>query len=197
MLKASEVVGKKFGRLTAKEVKHIKGFGSVVICMCICGNERAYKHFNLLRGSTKSCGCLWLERKTTHRMTGTRVYGIWRGMKSRCRPNSHSRADYYDRGIKVCKRWQKFENFYEDMGDPPDGLTLERENNDKGYSKSNCKWATYTEQLNNRRNSHLIEAFGTVKTLTEWAREYNLPYSTLKNRLYRAKLPPEIALNMS
>ena len=197
MLKASEVIGKRFGRLVVIKIDHIPGFGSAVICKCDCGNEKTVKHFNLLHGSTKSCGCLWKQKITTHGSTDTRVYGIWRGMKSRCRPNSRNHVNYYDSGIEVCKRWQKFENFYADMGDPPEGLTLERVDNNKGYSPDNCVWDTYEAQENNKRNNHRITAFGKTQTLTQWCKEYRLPLNTLKNRIVRAKMKPEDALMAS
>lgn len=197
MLKASEIIGYRCGRLTVTSVERVEGAGSILVCRCDCGEEKRVKKFNLRKDGTTSCGCLWRQKITSHGMTHTRTYVIWRGMKSRCRPNSHSHADYFDRGITVCKRWQKFENFYEDMGDAPQGLTLERKNNNKGYSKKNCEWATYTTQLNNRRNNHLITAYGKTQTLTQWCREYGLPTNTLKNRIVRAKMSPEDALSKS
>src|SRR5882724_6243125 len=84
-----------------------------------------------------------------HGMKGTRVHNVWIAMRYRCNnKNSDIFHHYGGRGIKVCKRWQKFENFYADMGEP-NGLTLERKNNNKGYNKQNCIWATQQEQLRN------------------------------------------------
>jgi hypothetical protein len=194
VLKREDWVGRKFGRLTVVDIKRFEGAGSVLECQCECGVIINARSGNLNGGSTASCGCLALEARSTHRMTSSRVYVIWRGMKSRCRPNSRHAPNYYNRGITVCKRWRIFENFYEDMGDPPDNYTLERIDNNKGYSPDNCKWATYEENLSNRRNNNLITVFGKTQTLTRWAREAKLPVSTLKNRLYRAKMRPEDAL---
>lgn len=194
VIKREDWIGRKFGRLTATDVVRHEGAGSVIECQCECGVIILAKTGNLNKGSTSSCGCLALERRSTHKKTNSRVYVIWRGMKSRCRPNSRNAPNYFNRGITVCERWQAFENFYEDMGDPPEGLTLERKDNNKGYSKDNCKWATYEEQLSNTRNNNLITAFGKTQTLTRWAREAKMPVTTLKNRLYRAKMSPEQAL---
>lgn len=194
VLKREDWIGAVFGRLTVKDVLRLEGGGSVLRCQCTCGTLISAKLYNLKRGSTGSCGCLAKERRSTHGLSGTKAYEIWRGMKSRCTPDSRHAVNYHNRGIRVCKRWEKFENFYEDMGDPPDGLTLERKDNNKGYDKNNCKWATYEENLSNTRNNKLITAFGKTQTLTRWAREAKMPVSTLKNRLYRAKMTPEAAL---
>lgn len=91
--------------------------------------------------------------KPIYGMSGTRIYKTWTEMNYRCyNPNCKAYKNYGGRGIKVCKRWRNsFENFCADMGDKPKGLTLERINNDRNYEPGNCKWATYKENLNNRR----------------------------------------------
>jgi len=94
------------------------------------------------------------QLKAKHGMTGTPVYECWKNMRRRCySPNTMQYADYGGRGIKVCVRWQKFENFLEDMGQPPKGLTLDRKDNDGDYTPDNCRWATRTEQKLNQRMS--------------------------------------------
>ena len=132
-----------------------------------------------------------------HGMTGTRVYHIWRQMRYRCSsPKAPEYKNYGGRGIKVCWQWNMFGAFYEDMGDPPtDKHTIERRDKEKGYSPDNCYWATYKEQLNNRRDNNRVTAFGRTQTVTQWAEEYGLPVTTLRNRLFRAKMSPEDALN--
>jgi hypothetical protein len=118
-------------------------------------------------------------------MSETRVYSIWYGMRKRCRSlKSNRRSSYIDRGITVCPRWEVFENFYEDMGEPPsDTHSLERKKNDEGYSKENCVWATATEQANNRRSSRLLTHEGRTLSAAQWAREKGLTGSAIIGRL--------------
>lgn len=126
-------------------------------CVCDCGNLTVVESRNF--GVTKSCGCLVVEKvrqmRTTHGMSSTRVHSIWKGMIARSKDTKGSRAkDYALRGISVEESWMKFENFYKDMGDPPEGMSLDRINNNKGYSKENCRWATLSQQQSNRRQKN-------------------------------------------
>lgn len=183
--------GMKFGRLTALE--HV-GAG-VWLCECECGKRTRVLGGNLGRGNSKSCGCLFKERITKHGLCGKRIHIIWKYMMSRCYdPAALGYENYGGRGIKVCERWHKVENFHADMGDPPEGLTLDRIKNDKGYEKSNCKWSNWSEQHRNRRNNNLVTAFGKTQTMIEWAEEYKINGRTLHNRIMRSKMHPEIAL---
>jgi len=109
-------------------------------CKCDCGNIRIIRSECLLRGRTKSCGCLRKEKtketRTKHGMCKTPTYTVWCRMIQRCTNKNATDYNYYgDRGIKVCEGWLKFENFYSDMGKRPEGLTIERIDNDKGYYK--------------------------------------------------------------
>jgi hypothetical protein len=132
-------------------------------CVCKCGVAKNVKHSHLFAGKTKSCGCSW----TTHNKSKSNEYMIWDGMISRCYNKSHHAYNNYGgRGISVCDKWRKFEGFYEDMGDKPKGLTLERIDNSLGYNKDNCKWASMTEQSRNRRSTKLNETVvGEIKSL--------------------------------
>lgn len=92
------------------------------------------------------------ESVRTHGLAGTKIYNIWADMVARCTRPSHAKfADYGGRGITVCERWKTFENFYADMGERPRGHSLDRHDNDAGYSAENCSWATFREQRHNRR----------------------------------------------
>lgn len=119
----------------------------------------------------------------THGKTGTRVYKIWEAMLARCyNPKNNRYKNYGALGIKVCERWFKFENFYSDMGDD-NGLTIDRKNNAKDYSKSNCRWATMKEQQNNRTNNVLITFKNKTQTVAQWSEELNLPAKRIYQRL--------------
>ena len=132
--------------------------GNLFRCSCDCGGSKDVTRNDLIRGHVKSCGC----RRPVHGMTGTRVHKIWRRMMERCyNPNKQGYHNYGGRGIKVCDRWHYFSNFYEDMGDPPEGLTLDRENNDDDYKPENCRWATWKQQRLNTRK--MYNAKGYVK----------------------------------
>jgi hypothetical protein len=126
------------------------------LCRCECGVEREVWDFSLVRGQSLSCGCLHkkllVRRLTTHAMTHSREYRIWRSMKQRCHNPKCSSYKYYGaRGIKVCERWRNsFVDFYADMG-PSNGLEIDRINNDGNYEPSNCRWATREQQMRNKR----------------------------------------------
>jgi hypothetical protein len=131
-------------------------------CVCTCGTERVVASRDLASGKSVSCGCYRLEvagdGRRTHGMSESRAYNIWLGMKRRCLRKTDGRYPLYGgRGITVCKRWLKFENFYKDMGEPPEGHSIDRINNNKGYTPSNCRWATQKEQVNNSRSTKLSD----------------------------------------
>ena len=157
MTQRIDISGQKFGRLTVVEFSHTGKWGKAVwACVCDCGNEKLIYGEDLKSKNTSSCGCLHREatgnRSRTHGRTGSSVYNRWKEMIGRCFNPKHPRyADYGGRGITVCVRWWNFENFLEDMGEPPEGLVLDRVNNDGNYELSNCRWATYETSNNNTR----------------------------------------------
>ena len=126
----------------------------------------------------------------THGMKHTRTYSLWEAMLSRTR---YKNANYALRGIKVCDEWLRFENFFSDMGEVPDGLSLDRIDVNGNYEKTNCRWATREQQSNNTRTNIFIEWNGKRQTRTQWEREFGMKPSTLRSRL-RAGWPMEKAM---
>ena len=159
-------------------------------CKCECGNIKSISGVSLANGDTISCGCFGaaqrLKASTTHGLTNSRAYNSWRGMIERCtNPNHRQYKDYGGRGIVVCVRWQAFNNFFEDMGHPEKGLSLERKNGSKPYEPSNCIWANRTTQSRNKRNNRVIEYNGESFCMAEWAERLGLSYNALQSRLDR------------
>jgi len=196
MGKIIDLTGQKFGRWTVISKARLDKYGSSMwLCQCECGTKEIVRRYDLRRGLTKSCGCLRKELLITHGMTNTTIYAVWKSMRRRCnKPNDPGYKNYGGRGITICRRWDKFENFYADMGDKPKGLSIERVDNYGNYEPSNCKWATREEQDRNKRNNRIIKYEGREQCLTDWARESGINYRTLCSRLN--KYPPHIAFNI-
>ncbi len=126
-----------------------------------------------------------------------RTYNIWRGMIKRCEDKTNAGYRYYGgRGIAICPAWKSYYQFFEDMGEAPTGLTIERMDNDKGYSPDNCKWATYLEQNNNKSNIRRLTYNHKTQTLTAWAREIGVSVQVLHHRIVIKGWPIDIALNL-
>lgn len=187
MSRVIEMVGKRFGRLTVVSQAPILSWKNRRWhCVCDCGNRIAVAGGDLRNGRSQSCGCLRQERITTHGMSRTPIYKAWAGMLSRCNNPGSTYYHYYGgRGITVCERWQTFENFHADMGDRPKGLSLDRIDNDKGYSPENCRWATSRQQCQNRSNNVELTLNGKTQCVSEWSRELGIGTQTLYERIWR------------
>lgn len=185
-----DLTGQKFGRLLVLERGENSKEGKAQWkCKCDCGNEHTASSQNLKTGNTKSCGCYRKEilRASKHGMTGTRIYNIWFGMKQRCYyPKNRCYKTYGAEGVTVCEEWRhNFQAFYDwamSHGYRGD-LSIERIDNAKGYSPDNCRWATITEQANNKRNNRLITDNGETHSLAEWAEITGLNRVTIAYRL--------------
>ena len=181
--------GKRFGRLIGmKPVGKTKWHEIIWLFKCDCGNEKKITGKVVVRGDTSSCGCLATENRSLrikHGASNTPAYYVWHNMRVRFNyKKSNSFNNYGKRGIGVCKRWENFLNLFKDMGQPPSNMTIERIDNDKGYSINNCRWASRIEQGNNKRNNILITHNGETKTLSQWAGKLGLKYTTLRQRLF-------------
>jgi hypothetical protein len=182
-----DLSGNRYGRLKVISLAYIdkKSGCSHYNCICDCGNKCIVRRDALIKGRTRSCGCYSSEvhsqRLTTHGMSKTRIFGIWRHILGRClNPNDDSYRHYGGRGIFVCDEWKNsFENFYNDMGEEyyrmaniygESNISINRINNDDGYYKDNCEWATSKTQLNNTRGNVIV----------------NIPFSTTALILFKS-----------
>lgn len=201
-MKLIDLTGQKFGRLTVvKRAENSPKGEARWQCVCDCGNEHTVCGSYLRNGKSRSCGCLNKEvaagRRTSHGGTDTRLYSIWRNIKTRCeneRAKGYGR--YGGRGITVCPEWHdSFEAFRDWAMETGyrDDLTIDRIDNDGPYSPENCRWATVKEQANNTRRNRVITAYGEKRTLNAWSEITGIPKSTIQNRL-RAGCTPEEAL---
>lgn len=181
------LTGKTFGRLLVVSPAGTRKEKSIWNCVCLCGEKRIINGSSLTTGNSKSCGCLGIEglsNRSSHGMTGTRVYRIWQAMLNRCRNSGGINWENYGgRGISVCERWERFENFFSDMGSPPKTFSIERIDNNGDYCPENCKWASRVEQSRNKRANRFIEFNGEAKCLTDWARGIGINQASLRERL--------------
>lgn len=160
-------------------------------CKCRCGTIKNVKGVSLTNRTSISCGCersaMLISRLTTHGMTGTPIYTAWRSMLNRClNKNFPDFKNYKGRGIKVCRRWRKFQFFYSDMSDTfCPGLELDRKNNNGDYTPSNCQWITRKQQQRNKRTNHIVKIGGASKTIAEWGELTGIKPNTILTRIRR------------
>ena len=177
-----DITGQRFGNLVALEFHSFHGSRRCIWrCACDCGGETYATSTKLKNGLAKSC--CGNPVRITHGMTKTRTYRIWSAMLTRIRnPSPKDKKNYSDRGITVSERWLSFEGFLADMGVAPDGMSIDRIENGKGYEAGNCKWSTVTEQNNNRRNTLFLSMDGITKPSGDWSRETGIPISVIHGR---------------
>lgn len=166
------------------------------LCRCQCGNETTVAGDNLRLGKSKSCGCQ-LGGKVTHGKTGTSIFHRWTHMIQRCtNPKNKAWKHYGGRGIRVCERWLTFENFLEDMGEPPEDLSIDRINNDGNYEPGNCRWATWSQQTRNQRQ-RTMKKYATSKgpmTIYEIMEETGLTHPAVSYRIKVGYSPSDLFL---
>jgi hypothetical protein len=153
-------------------------------CKCKCGREKNVRGNNLLGGTSTKCrSCSTSISKTKHGLYGSPEYKVWGEMMQRCyNPNYKDFSDWGGRGIKVCPRWHKFENFYKDMGPRPSkNHSLDRIDNDGDYSPENCRWATWKEQTRNKRNNVWIEYKGKKYIQADLVKLVGVSEQTIRN----------------
>lgn len=189
----NDLTGQKFGRLLVIGIDDKNTRKTYYNCQCDCGKIKSIRADSLLSGAVRSCGCLKkeqdrinLESNHSHKMSGTRIYQIWVGLKDRCyNPHNTRYCRYGGRGIWVCDEWKNnFSAFYEWSKDNgySDNLMIDRIDNNKGYSPDNCRWTDSKQQSRNRESNIKITIGNATKTLTEWCEIFELNYSTVNAR---------------
>jgi len=179
--KPINIVGLKSGKLTVIEFSH-KDKSLFWKCLCECGNSCVIQGYRLKSNKTRSCGCI-VATKDGLSTSGT--YRSWKAMLARCYDSNNNRYKIYGgRGIGVCNRWRdSFNNFLLDMGERPDGFSLDRIDNEKSYSIDNCQWVSVKSQANNRRNNFLITHKDKSLTLKQWSEQTGINPGTIRKRI--------------
>lgn len=190
MPKRIDLEGRRFGLWTVLRYHGSSGQGAMWLCRCDCGNEKATYASALSTGNSLSCGCV-RPGAVRHGHNGkagqSATYKTWRNMIRRCTDPEHgSYRNYGGKGISVCAEWRSdFSAFLRDMGERPEGKTLDRIDSSKGYNKANCRWQTMLEQGNNRANNHYLTHNGERHTIAQWARILGINVGTIRARVCR------------
>ncbi len=185
-----DIIGNRYGRLTVMlDCGQDSRRHNLYLTICDCGESKAVIGSFMLNGKISSCGCLKRESDSKkfykHGLIKDNEYSIWLAMRDRCsNPKSKNYKNYGARGITVSKEWDDYSVFIRDMGKRPDGYSIERIDNTKGYSKENCRWASFDEQVRNTRQNVNITYDGKTMCLTDWADELGLPRPTLHYRIH-------------
>lgn len=189
MGKFVDLTGQTFGRLTVLHRGENRGKATRWVCKCECGNHTLTESHPLKAGITVSCGCYQKEAVSNaafihgHARRST-TYNTWAEMKQRCTNiNHHKFKKYGGNGIGLCEDWHEFANFLADMGERPDGCTIDRIDNTLGYFKENCRWATIKQQQRNISSNRNITIDGETRCVSEWAEIKCFHKNTLIQRL--------------
>ena len=192
MPKPKDLMGQRFGRLQVTRREESRTGRSVWQCQCDCGGTCTATTTDLTSGKTTSCKCIKSETAarnfTRHGKRNSKVYRTWSNIKQRCTNPRHVHYHRYGgRGITMDPRWiASFEAFLADVGEPPtNDHTIDRKENDTGYTKDNCHWVLNTAQQNNKSTNVTLTANGRTLTVTLWARELGVPPQTLFARKQR------------
>lgn len=183
-MRRSVNIGDRFGKWVVLEFSHKDAYGKLYWkCRCDCGTIKVTG--SILSGQSTNCGCE--GRNFKHGMTKTGTFKSWDSMLQRCtNPKAPDYPRYGAKGIKVAKGWLNFENFYEDMGERPEGTSLDRYPNPQGnYEVDNCRWATQEQQSKNKSNTRYLTYKGVEKLLLDWSIEKQIPYDLLLRRVNR------------
>lgn len=182
-----DLTGQRFGRfivLGEAERKYVGNGGNIRMlrCKCDCGNIVIKRRSAVIKGDTRSCGCLNRDisyARARHHMTNTRIHHCWSSMLARC--GKHK--DYLN--VSVCEGWKVFENFYKWSMENgyQDDLSIDRIDPYGNYEPSNCRWTSMKVQQNNKRNNRYFTIDGVTHTMSEWADIYNVPYRLVKGRI--------------
>lgn len=175
-----DLTGQRFGRLEVLEYVGNRKWK----CLCDCGKHKIVDARHLKDGHSKSCGCL----KIKYQITNKRIFDIWNNMKRRCdNPCDKDSKYYHDKGITYCDEWNMYEEFetWALNNGYSDNLTIDRIDGNLPYCPENCRWITIEEQQRNKSNNAIYEYKGVSKTLSEWAKEFNIPRETLRSRIVK------------
>lgn len=192
-----DLTGKRFGRLLVikRDEDHAQNGNrkrTFWVCKCDCGNIVSVNADSLKRGATNSCGCILKEvasrKAKIHGESKTKLYMVWRGMKTRCyNKNCEAYRDYGGRGIFICDEWvddyASFRDWSLSNGYKP-GLSIDRIDNNKGYSPSNCRFVSMLVQSNNKRNNVMLKYNDEYHSIAEWSRILGIPYKTISDKVH-------------
>lgn len=208
MGKFIDLTGQRFGRLTiVKRVENSNTGLTRWLCQCDCNKQTVVASGHLKSGHTKSCGCLRkelpklefhnLKHGHNRRNKTSQTYKTWKTMIQRCTNlKNPDYKNYGGRGIRVCEAWLSFEGFFQDMGERPPNMSLDRIDNSGDYRKENCKWSTAKEQARNMRTNRLFTINDITKCLVEWCEIYDKPYHKVWERINKYHWTPEEALEL-